>query len=93
MSDAYIDYRFRFAVADCARVVPLLRGLPNMLGEPLDASGLPIVDLDAEEPAFYGARVGQDIIIAFRSLEEFGSDPALTAITADESASILGVWA
>lgn len=93
MSDnPYKDYRFRFAVADCARVVPSLRGLRNMLGYPLDAEGQPLTDLE-EEPAFHGLRIGDHIYVAFRVAEAFDRIPGLTEIDEDESAALLGVWA
>jgi hypothetical protein len=47
----HIDYRFKFAAVNCARIVPQLRGLPNMLGEPLDAYGQPLFNPDYE-PSF-----------------------------------------
>ena len=93
MSDqVYTDYRFRFAAADCVSVVPALLGTRNMLGEPLDAEGQPVADLE-QEPAFRGLRVGDEIYIAFRSTEAFDRVPGLTEVAADESAAILGVWA
>lgn len=93
MSDqTYTDYRFKFAATDCARVVPTLIGMRNMLGEPLDDAGGAITDPE-QDAAFHGARIGDDIYIAFRSVQGFNAVPELTEITGDEAAAILGVWA
>lgn len=92
MSETYTDYRFKFAAADCARVVPTLLGMRNMLGEPFDAEGQPITDPE-QEAAFHGARIGDDIYIAFRSVQGFNAGPGMTEVAPDEAAAILGVWA
>lgn len=102
MSDQlYTDYHFKFASADCPAIAPALSSLPNMLGDPFDADGNPYqqppydpmqMDIPAP-PAFYGARVGDEFYVSFRSSSAFNAVAGLTEITAEEAASILGVWA
>jgi len=92
----YYDYRFRFPLARLPGALKILSlyDPANMLGDPLDANGKPT---EADPPAFRGAVIGDEVWISMRHprhpsdvspVTTFG-----TALSADEAATVFGVWA